>query len=95
MEFAKGAKAEALNEALLDPLEAMKELNIAVTVRYINTSENPADSVSRGREPDWVVALGTHERGGGGRPLSVLVNPLRNQPQNLAEEIPGAQLDPE
>lgn len=71
------AKAEALNEALVDSLDYLKSLNIRVTVRYIHTSQNPADSVSRGKEPEWAVALGIHERWGGGGSLSVLVNPLR------------------
>jgi hypothetical protein len=71
------ANAERLNSALLEPLLELKALDIPVTVRYIKSGENPADSISRGKEPDWMMALGAHERRGGGRADFVRINPLR------------------
>ncbi len=71
------ANAERLNEALLQPLLDLKALDIPITVRYIKSCENPADSVSRGKQPDWMMALGAHERRGGGRADVVRIHPLR------------------
>ena len=86
-ESEKREAPKALNEALVSPLQYLQSLDIRVTVRYIHTSENPADSISRGKEPDWVAALGLHERGGGGgRPGALRVHWARTAAGVLAAQ---------
>jgi hypothetical protein len=71
------SKSEQLAEAVSACIDRLKALQMPVTVEYISSKLNPADGVSRGREPEWAGAMGLHERGGGRRADVSRVLPLR------------------
>lgn len=47
------ARSLMVNEGLDEGLRILYRLNIATTVRYIKSGDNPVDSVSRGQPVDW------------------------------------------
>jgi hypothetical protein len=75
------ALSEGLTLAALPVFDLLKSTKSAISIEYIKSADNPADSVSRGAKADPVLARWhADERNGGGRADFCRVLPRRNAP---------------
>ena len=71
--------SEAMAMALQPAVDIVENLQWPLTVEYVESARNPADSISRGAEPQWAQALGVHARRGDRRADFCRVLPHRGE----------------